>query len=173
MILIQSQLCRIDQSDLFIPRSRGGVEINPAPPSPLSAFLFSPHSASLFPACLSSSGCARVYTTYAAGKKKRKTRRPSNQTDLCARGNLSSQRRHVEILLFARMLCFSSAVFVFLFFCLPPVSPPPQHHHKHRRLAPSTARHPGHVKTRTHRQVTKTGPDCPAHQWRRRGWEPS
>lgn len=72
MILIQSQLCRIDQSDLFIPRSRGGVEINPAPPSPLSAFLFSPHSASLFPACLSSSGCARVYTTYAAGKKKGK-----------------------------------------------------------------------------------------------------
>lgn len=37
MILIQFQLCSIDQSDLFIPRSGG--KINPAPPPPL---LFSP-----------------------------------------------------------------------------------------------------------------------------------
>lgn len=134
MILIQSQLCSIDQSDLFIPRSRGGwaVEINPAPPS-LFSFLF------FFPFCLTIPcmlklqwlcTCLHNICSGVGGKN----RRPSNQTDPGARGNLSSQADTSKF--FCSLACCISLLaclffwFVFLFFCHLPVSPPP-----HRRLA--------------------------------------
>lgn len=172
MILIQSQLCGIDQSDLFIARSQGGGNQSGTSFSFFFFhFFFPPHSASLFPACLSSTGCARVYTTYVGGPQNKKKRRPSNQSDPGARGNLSSQADMSKF--FCSLACCVSPLvcLFFLFFCLSPVSPLP-----HRRLAPSTARHqdtPAVFKTCTRRQVTKTGPDFPAHQRRRRGLEPS
>lgn len=139
MILIQSQLCSIDQSDLFIPRSRvGGGWKSIQHLLLFFLFFFFFLSASLFPACLSSSGCARVYTTYVAGKKKEKnaTRQikltPAHEAIFLHRPTRPNSFVRLHVVFLFWRVCF----FVFLFFCLLPVSPPP-----HRRLAPSTARH--------------------------------
>lgn len=170
MILIQSQLCSIDQSDLFIPRSRGGGGGGWKSIRHLLLFFlffFFSHSASLFPACLSSSGCARVYTTYVAGGGEKKP--PPVKSNWPRRTRQSFfTGRHVQILLFARMLYFSSGVCLFFLVCLVvfffapylcplPPSPPP-------RLAPSTARHrdtPAMLKPARGGQVTRTGARLP------------
>lgn len=144
MILIQSQLCSIDQSDLFIPRSRGGwgVEINPAPPSLFSFLFFFPFCLTI-PCMLKLQWLCTCLHNICSGVGGKKT--PPVKSNWPRRTRQSFfTGRHVQILLFARMLYFSSGVFVFLvcFFvflpptCVPSPSPPP-------RLAPSTARHQG------------------------------
>lgn len=167
MILIQSQLWSIDQSDLFIPKS-GEKSIQHL----LLFFSILPH---YFPAYLSSGGCSRsahvcLYNTYSEQNDA-----PVKSTDPGTQGNLSSQPDTSKFFC-SQACCISLPLRLFGFFFydshlrnpLPSTPPPPT-----PRLASSAARHPGHVKTQTQRQVTKTGPDFPAHQWKAPGWEPS
>lgn len=60
-------------------------------------------------------------------------------------------------------------LFVFVCFCLPPVSPlyPPYATPLPRLVCCET---PSHVKSQKPRQVTKTGPDFSAHQSKHRAW---
>lgn len=117
MILIQSQLCSIDQSDLFIPRS-GKKSIQH-----LLLFFFFSHSALLFLAYISSTGssCSLrmcVYNIY--------------QAKCCLSNRLTPAQKTISscptrlILLFTSMLYFSLCLFVFFASHLCPPPPPPR-----------------------------------------------
>lgn len=130
-------------------------------------FFFFSHSASLFPACLSSSGCARVYTTYVAGGGKEKTTArqikltPAHEAIFLHRPTRPNSfvRSHV-VFLFWRVFVFFG-LFGCFFFCLLPVSPPPLTAASPRPVDRKTPRHPGHVKTRTRGTGDENGGQTP------------
>lgn len=128
MILIQTQLCSIDQSDLFIAWRRGG-EINPAPPSPR-----------LPPPLHTLARCSLHVCLHHPRRAKCSL---SNQVTPAGKAISACPAR--LILLLASMLCFSLHLFVLA----PHLCPLPP------RLASPGAGHPGHVKSQKRRQVTK------------------
>lgn len=127
MILIQTQLCSIDQSDLFIAWRRGGKSIRHLR-LPVSPPLHTLARCSLH-VCLHHPRRAKCSL--------------SNQVTPAGKAISACPAR--LILLLASMLCFSLHLFVLA----PHLCPLPP------RLASPGAGHPGHVKSQKRRQVTK------------------
>lgn len=164
----------------FHTKESRGVEINAAPPSLLSAILFFlPHFCFTIPCLFKLQWLCTCLHDICSGQKKKKGKPAAYQI------NLTSVHKAIFLHIPTRRNAFIRSHVVFpsscvcLFFaCLglffvPHLCRHPPTTNATSSLSPSTARHLGHVKTSTQRQVTRTGADFSGHQWRRRDWEPS
>lgn len=140
MILIQSQLCSIDQSDLFIPSTGKKKKINPAPPPLFSPFCLAISLHTKVPPAVAAA-CTYIYTIYTKQNAARQINWPWHRKAISPMPGTSNSFVHKHV------------VFLFVFVCfLPPTCVPLP-----RRLALSAARHPAMLNPRSRDRWRKRG----------------